>query len=246
MSRYPVVLVYARRDEPQWLIDDLRANVAWADLVAEVDNRSRVGDVGTGWQHEGRTRRLMRSMVTAAAGGPAWFLQLDPDERLEDRSGEAVRAALSGTGADNTLFGFPLREMWTPTAYRFDGSWGHKTPRRRLFLLDPARAAYFANKPIHCSVTPKGSGYDRVTLDVWLYHLKNIEPDNRKRRADAYYAADPAFRHQRREGVGSGREAWSFLHDERGLELVEIPDDRRFSPPYTRPYAFVRPGEVPA
>ena len=242
MSYRPLVLVYARRDEPQWLVNELRANTAWVDEVVEVDNRSRVGDAGEGWQHEGRTRRLMRSMVTAVAGGPAWFLQLDPDERLEDTAKIEVKTAIERPGAEGTLFGFPLREMWTPTAYRVDGDWGRKQPRMRLFLLDPDRPQRFADKAIHCGVAPRDA-MRRVRLNTWLYHLKNIEPSNRVSRADAYYAADPTFRCQRKEGAGHGRRAWDWLHDETGLELVEISPGRRFTPPYARPYLFTAPGK---
>lgn len=245
--RYPIIVSYARLHEPQWMIDDLRTNTRWADAHVEIDNRRQHSDR---WQHEGRTNADRRAAVErkarVMAGEPmAWHVHLDPDERLQDSAGDILRAAMSdaertvrGTGR---AFGFPLREMWTPTQYRTDGSWLTKKPRRRAYLLQPGQD--FVNKPIHCGVSPIVGVTDRVTLDAWLYHLKNIEPANRIKRADAYYAADPQFRHQRPESRSKGRAGWNWLHDETGLTLSPIPAGREFSPPYDRAYQFVRPGE---
>jgi hypothetical protein len=69
---------------------------------------------------------------------------------------------------------------------------------------------------------------------------KNIEPENRVARAEAYLAADPRFEYQRRE---TARQDWSWLHDETDLELSEIEPGRGFTPPYVAgSYRFTVPG----
>lgn len=220
-----ITVTYARRDEPQWLIDDLRSNVAWADDFVELQTPT------TGpWPHEGAQLAERRRILMDR--GATWTLWMDPDERLEVRAAELVREAVERAerGNSRVLFGFPLREMWTPTQWRCDGVWGNKLPRWRLFKLRPGQS--FRNKPIHCAVRPTNALARRV-LPVILYHLKNIEPSNRVARAQAYVDADRGHR--------DGR-VWSWLHDETGLKLAEIEPDRDFSPPYTRPYLFTPPG----
>ena len=53
MTRYPLVVTYTVRDEPQWLVDQMRENLAWCDRFVEVDNRGQRG----GWGHEGEMRQ---------------------------------------------------------------------------------------------------------------------------------------------------------------------------------------------
>lgn len=234
----PIILTYGVRSEPQWLVDQLRENCAWVDGFAEVDNRHQRG----GWAHEGEFKRAQRNAVLQASGGAAaWALFLDPDERLERSAAEVIRRVVM-SAPSGLAIGFPLREMWTPTAYRIDGPWAAKKPRRRMYLLDPGLPkSAFPHKPIHCGVVPK-TITRRVTLEaVRLYHLKNIEPRNRVERADAYYAADPAFQHQRPESRRLGRAGWNWVHDEEGLELREIEAGREFTPAYDRAYRFEAP-----
>lgn len=224
-----ITVTYKRRDEPQSLIDDLRKNLSWADAFVELQTDRNA----PGWPHEGELLRAQRRACRRA--GATWVLFVDPDERLEDRAAHVVRTAIESASTD-TLFGFPLREMWTPTAWRVDGEWGRKMPRHRLFHLHGGQT--FAHKPIHCAAAPMTLRRNRVTLDVAMYHLKNIEPENRHSRAEAYTRADPHFRWQRREGKD-----WSWLYDETGLQLAEIEPGREFSPPYeVGSYRFVVPG----
>lgn len=219
-----ITATYARRDEPQWLIDDLRSNLAWVDDFLEMQTPTEGP-----WPHEGRQLAERRRLLLER--GATWTLWVDPDERLEDTAAELVRAAVERAErhSPRVLFGFPLREMWTPTQWRRDGVWGNKLPRWRLFKLRAGQT--FRDKPIHCAVRP--NGLSRRVLPVNLYHLKNIEPSNRVARAQAYEAADRGHRERR---------VWSWLYDERGLELAEIEPGREFSPPYTRPYYFNMPG----
>lgn len=217
-SAVPIIATYARRDEPQSLVDDLRANLPWVDGFVELQT-PRTGP----WPHEGQRLARQREMILDQYG-PCWVLFIDPDERLEDRAAEVVPAAVAEANIRDVL-GFPLRELWTPTAWRADGEWARKKPRRRLIHLHEGRR--WMSRPIHCGVVPTSGVLSRVTLDVWLYHLKSIEPANRLARAEAYLAADPQFRYQRREGKD-----WSWLYDETGLRLEEITPDRAYSPVY--------------
>lgn len=223
---------YKRRDEPQWLIDDLRENLApWVDQFVEVQTDRDA----PGWPDEGKLLAAQRDACRAA--GASWVLFVDPDERIEDRAVSVVRPALA-RATTNLVFGFPLREMWTPTQWRTDGAWGEKMPRHRLFHLHEGQV--FRTKPIHCGVAPPSLRQNRIELDVAMYHLKNIEPENRVARAEAYLAADPRFEYQRREGKD-----WSWLHDETDLTLAEIERGRGFTPPYVAgSYRFTVPGST--
>lgn len=248
----PLVVTYTVRDEPEWLVAQMRENVAGlATHFVEVDNRDQRGK----WGHEGEMRQRQRRQILTEILQPlglarAWVLQLDPDERLQDNAAELVRLQLTAFEAERTAgevhrctVSFPLREMWTPTAYRIDNGWASKKPRARLFCLDRRARQQFGAKPIHQGIMPRGCGCCagdaprwRVRLPVNLYHLKNIEPMNRVNRAAAYLAADPTFAHQAREG-----KSWSWLYDEEGLELEPIASDQQFSPAYDQPYTFVQP-----
>jgi hypothetical protein len=218
--------IYARRDEPQELIDGLRENLAWVDRVIEVQT-PRSGP----WPHEGRLNEHKRELLRAAGAG--WVLFVDPDERIEDRAAELIPPLLS-SASRRTLFTFPFREMWTPTQWRCDGPWAVKGDRKRLFHLHPGQR--FPNKPIHCQPVPAVSRLLRQRLPVFMYHLKMIEPANRVERARAYLDADPAGR-----WLAGGD--WQHLVDETGLELADIEDGRGFSPAYRLgSYSFEAPG----
>lgn len=235
MAEVHITATWKRRDEPQSLIDDLRANLApWVDDFVEMETDRDA----PGWPHEGRVLREQRRLLRER--GARWVLFIDPDERIEDRAVGVVRQACSATRDLDTVFGFPLREMWTPTQWRSDGTWGNKRPRHRLFHLN--RGQTFRDKPIHCGVAPVVLRRRRVILEVAMYHLKNIEPENRVARAEAYLAADPEWRHQRPERPDRGQD-WSWLHDETDLELSEIEAGRGFTPPYVAgSYRFTVPG----
>lgn len=232
MSRSRVVACTTQRNEPDWMLEDLHTNLAgWVDEIVVL----QVPKTGP-WLHEGEQNARKRAMLAKA--GAQWAMHIDPDERIEDRAAHVIPLVLRrGAPGTMTVLGFPLREMWTPTAYRMDGDWGNKLPRMRLWRFDAPGLTY-AHKAIHSPSTPRGSRYFRHTLDLNMYHLKNIEPANRVERAKAYMAADPNFEHQRPETRARN---WNWLVDETGLLLEEIPEGRGFSPSYTRPYEFKAP-----
>ena len=215
MNRSGLTAIYARRDEPQELIDGLLQNLHWVDRVIEVPTPT-----SGPWPHEGALNAHKRELLAAAGAG--WCLFIDPDERIEDRAAELVPPILEAANR-NTVFTFPFREMWTPTQWRCDGMWGCKGDRKRLFYL--RHGLRFPNKPIHCQPVPMGSRLHRLRLPVFLYHLKMIEPANRRERARAYLDADPAGR-----WLQGGD--WSQLYDETELELADIEEGRGFSPAY--------------
>lgn len=239
-----LVAVFGIKYEPAWLVRDLKENLApWVDDFAVVDCRSRRDEL---WIHEGRYRKLQRGAAIEAKAD--WVLVTSPDERWEDGAGDIIRPLIDGH-KDKVIFNFPLREMWTPTAYRTDKLWGRKR-RARLFPLLPNQRT--SRSRIQAGPAPIGDGtYARETLDANIYHLKMIEPENRVMRAEVFEALDPDYHFQSRdpsrltarrkeldpEGVLI-EHGYHYLHNEDGLELEEIPEGRGFSPPYDRPYIF--------
>lgn len=219
-----LVAVYARRHEPQWLIDDMRANLAWVDELVEVDDRGR--DPGEAWGHEGTLRALQRQRAIEA--GADWVLVVDPDERIEDRAARQVRALMHRFGSQQVVLRLRLRELYEPDRYRVDGRWSLHW-RGRLYPVRPD--SVMSDKPIHCPPCPVN--HRRVPVDINLYHLKMIEPANRPARAAAYTGAEIQHGHTRRD--------WRRMTTERGMVLQAIPAGRRYSPGYRRPYVIGDP-----
>lgn len=216
--------VYARRHEPQWLIDDMRRNLGWVDELIELDDRDRPADQT--WGHEGTMRARQRQMAVDA--GADWVLVVDPDERLEDRAARVVRALMQQYRGRPVVLRLRLRELFAPDAYRVDGRWDRYW-RGRLY---PVRDdSVMSGKAIHCPPCP--INHPRVPVDVNLYHLKMVEPANRAARALAYAGAEAQHGHPGRD--------WSRLTAGRGMVLRKIPPGRQFSPGYSRPYVIGDP-----
>lgn len=214
-----LVAVYARRHEPQWLVDELHANLSpWVDALVEVDDRQR--SATESWGHEGALRA--RQWVAAADAGADWVLMVDPDERLEDRAGETIRPLMDGPDA---LYRLTLRELFKPDAYRVDGKWG-LLRRTRLFPLREGQQ--MSAKAIHAPAVPVLTNLPRLDVDVNLYHLKMVEPANRQRRAAAYGRAEAQH--------GVRRRQWGALVQTHGMRLESLPGGREFTPGYSRPY----------
>jgi hypothetical protein len=218
-----LVAVYGRRHEPQWLIDDMLANLApIVDDVVCVDDRQRAATEA--WGHEGRFRARQREAAMAA--GADWVLVVDPDERLEARAATVLRPLLDGPDA---LFRFNLRELFTPTSYRIDGKWG-LVRRTRMYRARPGQA--MSAKPIHAPPVPILSGMPKVDVDVNIYHLKMIEPANRRARARAYALAEVQH--------GVRRRQWAALSSTAGMRLQPIPEGRGYTPAHTGTYLVQR------
>ena len=217
-----LIAVYARRHEPQWLIDDLHTNLApWVDGFAVVDDRMRAPD--DPWGHEGQMRAAQRQAAIDA--GADWVLVVDPDERIEDRAGGTIRPLIEQLSGQPVLLRFALRELFAPTAYRVDGRWGLYR-RARLYPVLPGQQ--MSDKAIHCPPVPINPEYRRIDIDVNLYHLKMIEPANRAARVRAYARAEAA--------AGVRARQWTPMQRTVGMRLQTIPVGREFTPGYTRPY----------
>lgn len=221
-----VAAVYARRREPQWLIDDLRTNLApFADEILELDDRDRPDSEA--WAHEGQLRARQRQM--AIDSGADWVLIIDPDERLEDRAAAVLRPQMRALRRQRVVLLLRLRELFAPNRYRVDGKWGLYR-RGRLYPLHPGQV--MSTKPIHAPPCPV-QDHRRVPVDVNLYHLKMIEEANRPARVAAYSGAE------QQHGVAARR--WAGMTRQAGMVLHAIPAGRRFSPPYSRPYLIGAP-----
>lgn len=199
------------------LLDNLRDVVD--DYVAYDDRGSDVA-----WRHEGQRQRV--ALDRARDRGADWVLCVDPDERLESGAAPVVRQAIRTD--EPVVYGFPLRELWTPAAYRVDGVWGRKR-KWALFPLRPGQ--HFADEFLHNRWAPIDEEYRRVMLDVNLYHLRMIDERRRAERRDFYKLVDPDRAYQ---SIG-----YDYMTDETGLALEEIPAGRGYHPPYV-------PGSVPS
>jgi hypothetical protein len=163
VSGQRLVCAYARKYEPQHLVDDLRRNMSWVDGFVELDQRDRTDEL---WSP--RAERVAELRRLAEEAGADWCLIVDPDERMEDDAESYVRWAV---GDDPSVrHTFPFKELWTSDEYRVDGVWGLKTRRRLFHLRAPMSARRLA----------------------WarIYHLKMIEPANRAVRAAVHGQAN--------------------------------------------------------
>lgn len=159
MKKNAIVLAYARKYEPQHLVDELLANMAWVDAAVCLDQRNRPNEL---WSRSDERVAELRRM--AMETGAKWCIIMAPDERLQDGAARIIKRGILNNPTTSG-FTFKLREMWTPTQYRADGDWDHKI-RRRI--------TRYPHKPL------KGA---RINLDCELVHLKMIEPANRVKRA---------------------------------------------------------------
>jgi hypothetical protein len=169
------------------------------------------------WQHEGRRRRHILDM--ARQRGADWVLCLDPDERLEEGAGPRIRRLIKRQR--KIIYGFRIRDLWTPTQYRVDGIWG-KRVRLSLFPLLPDQT--YMDRFIHSEWAPQNPDYVRAPTTMNIYHLKMIDPDRRVQRRRLYNTLDPTLDYQ---SIG-----YDYLTDESGLTLETIPPGRGYRPAY--------------
>ena len=223
MSRKSKLVVLAGwKYEPEWLVEDMKKNLHWVDDFAIVDCRDR----DELWIHEGDYRLKAREMAREMKAD--WCLWTSPDERWEDRAGEIIRPLID-YDRDMRIYEFLLRELVHPLWYRSDGIWATKF-RRRLFPLRDDQIMRY--QPIQVGGVPHGD-FPVDSLDINIYHLKMIEPENRRIRAEVFNALDPKGIYQ---PIG-----YDYLDDEREATVERIPGGREYSPPYTKPYYFKVP-----
>lgn len=248
MPKPRIYAVAGWRYEPEWLVDELRRNLAWVDELVIVDDRARTDEL---WVHEGQYRLMQRSALEDAGIRPwDWVLVTSPDERWEDNAARVIPSLIRRRR--RAIYSFPLREMWTATHYRVDGMWGNKW-RPRLFPYLPGQT--FTQKAIQTAPTPVGGGYTRIRQPrVTLYHLENIQAASRAERAIVYEALSPGSvrrcrrsRYWRRHdptGRYIRRYGFAYLADTRGMLLQPVPKHRAFTPAPTRPYIFRVPDHL--
>jgi len=115
--------------------------------------------------------------------------------------------------------------MYTPKKYRIDGVWGQKK-RYPLFPVFPGQK--FMNFHVHQPWHPINKDYNLIDTDINIYHLKMIDPQNRKDRKFLFNKLDPRKEIQK---IG-----YDYLDDETGLKLERIPFARKYIPPYKKGY----------
>lgn len=170
-----------------------------------------------GWDEVDNNRRLVRA---ALEHGADWIVALDVDERVEHRFRDrAERAIRRGTRLGLDAFATPMHELWDSSdTWRADGVWGRKGPAR---LFAARHDHSFDTRPLHGSKAPLQSKRLGIYIpaDVRIYHLKMIEPAARIARRSRYEHLDPEELFQ--------PEGYSYLTDETGLKLRQVPARRR-------------------
>lgn len=209
-----VLAIFAFRYDAA-LVPDLIANIRpFVDGWVSLDDRHAARPYSSD-----RERRL--PLIEAAiANGADWVLAVDPDERFEHGLRDRMAALTAETRP--TVWGFHLREMFTPDQYRADGVWGRKV-QHRLFNLPRGRAhtlADFSVRDLHATWHPAGHALRQSGLN--LYHLKMIDPHRRLVRRNLYATLDPEARYQR---IG-----YDYLADETGALLRKVPKRRAYHP----------------
>lgn len=185
------------------------------------------------WRNEYEYRIKLREIAEEKKAD--WVLVTSPDERFEKFAGLKIRRMVENI-KDNRILQFNLREMWTPDKYRVDGVWGEKT-RLRLYPL--TKNQDYLKKHIQVPPFPvnkKGEPFfPIVNTNLNIYHLKMIEPENRKLRSEVFKKLDPGNKIQK---IG-----YDYLYNETGLKLKKIPFFRRYYPKYKK-YIFDIPSEI--
>ncbi len=211
------------------LLPDLIRNLDFVDDFAILYDMGR-DDL---WRNESEYRVELRKI--ADQKGADWILVTSPDERFEKKVGQKIRRVINSLKEDRMLQ-FDLREMWTPDSYRGDGVWGQKV-RVRMY---PARSDQkYGDLTIHNYPYPVNEKmeplYPIIDTGLNIYHLKMIEPQNRRLRAEVFKRLDPGNKIQK---IG-----YDYLYDEEGIVLEKMPRGREYYPKYKR-YIFEIPKDI--
>lgn len=166
---------------------------------------------------------LLRRILIEAAWehNGDWLLGIDADERVEISFRERAETdiARAEQGHHRALW-IPFKELWDATRYRADGVWGCK---RKACLFRSSRSHVFDRRRIHthwASVPEPVCGWP--TADLRLYHLRMVDPEDRRARVNRYRDLDPNCRYQ---PIG-----YDYMLDETGLQLVGFEPGREFLP----------------
>jgi hypothetical protein len=194
------------------LVPDLIANIRpMVDGWVSYDDRNAT-DLMTN-----EIRRRLLLIERARELRADWVLLVDPDERIERDSADRMREMTRLKKP--YVWGFRLRELYTPTEYRVDGLWRHKIQYRLFPLFD---GQVFPDKPLHSAFYPRGEEYERRRSGLNLYHLKMIARERRVARRDLYKHLDPESAYQ---SIG-----YDYLTADDGAVLAKIRKGRGFLP----------------
>ncbi|WFP65231.1 MULTISPECIES: hypothetical protein [unclassified Mesorhizobium] len=210
-SRQRIIAVFSYRYDAH-LVPDLLAN-----LDPIVDGWIAYDDRATDEIFSSEPRRRRALIAAAHEAGADWVLAMDPAERMENAVAGRI-GQLTG-GSRRIVWGFHCREMYTPTSYRIDGTWGRKMQHRLFGAYHPDR---YRSKDLHGAWFPEDLGLKLRDSGLNLYHLKMIEPKRRAARRDLYNRLDPDRRLQE---IG-----YDYLADETGAVLETIPAGRNYFP----------------
>ena len=197
--------------------DGSRAFVASQPLVTELLT------VEPGAQDELEDGKNHRALVEAAwRHRPGWLFGIDADERVErDFRRRAEREIRRAEAAGQSALWVPFRELWdAPDRIRMDGIWGGK---RKACLFRADRDHRFDDRRVHAiwASWPPADG-DYPVADLRLYHLRMIDPEDRRARVERYRRIDPDHRWQE---IG-----YDYLLDEAGIDLRGLEPGREPRP----------------
>ena len=154
---------------------------------------------------------------------PDWLIAIDADERLEKNFKDRARAEISrAEGGGIRALSVHFRELWNdPRHYRADGIWGAKRFARFFRHRDDPE---IDPRALHGHWAPLNSRTDGgfPAGDLYVYHLRMLDPEWRRARRERYERLDPQCRYQ---SIG-----YSYLTDETGLLLQPLPEGREYEP----------------
>jgi hypothetical protein len=197
--------------------DDSRAFVECQPLTLDVLS------VPVGGQDELEDGKNHRALTEAAwRHGSAWLFGVDADERVEIGFRDRARREIAKAGkAGHDALWVPFRELWdAPDTVRVDGIWGAK---RKACLFRSGPGHRFDDRRLHSiwAPWPPPAG-DYPMADLRLYHLRMIQPQDRRERLERYRRIDPASTWQE---IG-----YDYLLDEDGIVLEPIERGREYRP----------------
>ena len=180
-------------------------------------------EVPRGAQAELEDGRNHRALTEAAWNhGADWLLGIDADERLErDFRARAEREIERADAEQQRALWVWFRELWgAPDRVRVDGIWGGK---RKACLFRADRGHHFDERRVHAnwaSWPPPNGDYPQADLNI--YHLRMIDPEDRRQRVLRYRRIDPDNVWQE---IG-----YDYLLDETGIDLKPLEPGRDYVP----------------
>jgi hypothetical protein len=230
------VALLAFRDEMRFLPGLFENLSGQVDGVIALDDQSSDGSrafveaqplllellvVPSGAQGELEDGRNHRALIETAWRHDAdWLLGIDADERVERDFRRRAEAEIDrAEGEGQAALWVPFKELWgSPDQVRVDGVWAAK---RKACLFESRRDHRFDERRLHSiwAPWPPAAG-EYPPADLRLYHLRMIEPADRRARFERYRRLDPDAAEQ---AIG-----YEYLLDESGIELRPLETGRGY------------------